>query len=298
VEEQDTLKTYLDDLLQKATVGASDHGQRNRLLTDIRESIYTRSIEHALRPGEAVYVFQDAIEWVDDLQRALNPLCRNDEASTATLRKALGEKSRYLTNSSDVLFPLRNLVDAISKGERSEHYWSVDLDGLSECTRKYLTTKWAPIPWVEQMMAQAFVFQETLSFVESVRGRTFLGAMFGRRGATARSIILSLLQLAVVIYVFFAAAERFELWVGIIAGLGTYRLFSMSSPVKHETDTRLVQLSADMASVYQILGHDPLAPALIRERLIETAHRGAVWPAGLFNLIDAACKRNSSVVAS
>jgi len=290
-ELEGSLQRVLDETLN----GLAAHGHRAKLLTSLRDEICRRANEQARGnisraiSGHAAWEFKEAISWVDELQNALNPICRDDSVAPA-LRKALGDKSWYAANPKDWLFPWRNLSEAITKGQKSEHYWRVDMDLLSACANTYVRSPWGNVPWIERMIASAFVYAETLAFAENVRGKSILGAMFGQSGQVARSFVIAAIYLGIVAFVFLGAADAVGGWAAVVAALLTYRLLSFSPTLKEQQ--RVARLFGDMAGVYQIFGHDPVAPALVRERLMDTSNRGAVWPAGLVNVVERACDRN------
>src|SRR5436309_396745 len=88
------LEGSLQRVLDESLNGLAAHGHRAKLLTSLRDEICGRANEQARGnisraiSGHAAWEFQGAISWVDELQDALNPICRDDSVAPA-LRKAL-----------------------------------------------------------------------------------------------------------------------------------------------------------------------------------------------------------------
>jgi hypothetical protein len=86
--------------------------------------------------------------------------------------------------------------------------------------------------------------------------------------------------------------RRIEAWAGVVVALITYKLLQF--PSTKDEQMNVSRLVGDMSSVYQLIMHKPSSPSLIRERLLFTSNQGAVWPAGLFNLVELACSNEHS----
>jgi hypothetical protein len=65
---------------------------------------------------------------------------------------------------------------------------------------------------------------------------------------------------------------------------------------KHEkTIEKNAELFDVMNDVYEILKEGTISPKYLREKLYETSNKGAVWPAGIFMVVDHAIKRNPAI---
>ena len=163
--------------------------------------------------------------------------------------------------------------------------WRVDMDGVSDCAARYLKAPWGNAPPVEQLMVEALAFAEIQAFAFHIQG---VGGVLPKTARKLWNVVKAAVVVIIVWYVANGADARFGHWAGILV-FGVFLAYALRFRTSEKA-----KLFGDMCSVYQILGHSPVCTALVRERVFATSNAGAVWPAGMPNLVERAYLRNAA----
>lgn len=289
-DDADNVRETLDTLASEESANLPEFCQKRRLIEELKAGVLHQVQKSEISPPDAAYYFREAIRWLDELQFSTNPLVGSPEAPDSTrLKAALSKESSDIANHPEqYVWVHRDVVRAVTSAKATDALWRVDMDGVSRCAQTYLNARWACVPNIERLMVEALAFAEIHAYSISVKG------FWGVFPPAIRHIWISaksLVWIAVILYVANGATEQLGLWAGILSAVTMY--FVIGRPQTSLTGiVANAKLLAEMYSVYAILGHNPACPSLIRERVIATSNLGAVWPAGMPNLVERAFRRN------
>jgi hypothetical protein len=79
------------------------------------------------------------------------------------------------------------------------------------------------------------------------------------------TVIKSLVRLTALLYVAYGATEMFGLGAGLLSASAMYYFLRIPPAPLLADRLRKAKLLEEMQSVYQILGHSPVCPALVRD---------------------------------
>jgi len=76
---------------------------------------------------------------------------------------------------------------------------------------------------------------------------------------------------------------------------GVFRFITRKGNKQKKVIEKSAELLDAMHGVYEILKEGTISPKYLREKLYETSKKGAVWPVGVFMVVDHAIKRNYAI---
>jgi hypothetical protein len=288
--ESDPVQAAVTAVVNEAIEKLPAYCQKRGLLQNMSAGIQGAAIRKNWHSATARYYTTHAVEWLDDLQAAANPLYRYPDTPAAEqLRKRLGPDSEAVKHPEGWIWYRRNLLPAVTEGSASKEYLEVDKDAVSDCAARYLREPWAVLPQLEIIMVEMLAYAEALAFSDHVLG---IGSLLGKTGRKVWVSIGGIVQVVATVFVASEASRVYGLWVGLLAGAAMYYFVASKTSPFRQHKKEQAELLVEMTSVYQILGHRPACPGLVRERIYASSNSGVVWPAAMPSLVEHAAARN------
>jgi hypothetical protein len=225
-DDENLIDMAVRTLARERSAELNEGCQKQRLIDDIEGAVIRWTVASKLTPHDAAFWFGHAMDWLDELQVAANPLCRSyGEQENEKLRKSLEGAGQSLKEPLGVIWIRRDLVRAVTNEKSPDALWRVDMDGVSECAGEYLRQPWANVPSVERLMVEMLTFSEALAFAQAAKIE--VAGLFGPISPFVRwpwIVFKSLVRVAAILYVAYGAAEMFGLWAGLLGATAMYYL--------------------------------------------------------------------------
>jgi hypothetical protein len=179
-------------------------------LNQVIQQAISHSIDHALHADEFRRRLREGIEFVEDLQRVLNPLV--DENGLETITKqyrdllANHEKS---ANPQSWIWRHRSVRNAFLTGEKGGRYWPIYMDAVAGLCQQYLEKRWLHCQLLDHLLIDALIYQEGLSFGEQVKEALLGGGLISALSASNQN---------------FYKAQRRKMWKDSLQRLVIYGL--------------------------------------------------------------------------
>lgn len=310
------LEEYLEDypavLPYKGDELRDFHSQFNEILKQVGTNI----VFYSNSRGENVHQFKAK---VDDAFNILGSIrfATNDELRERNLLKDLEDLGPGAERDwgEHTIWRHGDLALAIKQGFGSKHQRKIEADELQREVIKYLSRPWMENSQLERIIVDALAYCEISGFAEHVKMGAFPfdGTYFQAGGNVERMFWLRLqrrlvkatLLLGIPIglgWYFWNHGYGSEVMVAAAGGAGLimlylgYRLVRWILGTKPQTGAEKNQeLLMHMCGVYDMLGKEVVSPTALREQLMETTRRGALWPGAMFSILDYAIRRNPVV---
>lgn len=175
------------------------------------------------------------------------------------------------------------LRPAHSVGDSTQTLPPPNMEAAGELAHYYANSLWAQSPALELWLARMLTFAEVDALVRQV----------------APSLKPSKLDLVIAIGLYVIAviasievAERYGGGMGITVFAIWMGLFRFKETVKLKAQARIAQVAEALRSTYNILLRNPPSPAEVARALEQAEALNAVWPHGLWTLIEKALARD------
>lgn len=218
---------------------------------------------------------KDALAFLEEIQEDLNPL-----SSEAPDSQRANEQRNRLTEFEQTCDPKSWVwmhMDANSEIQASKALpdpWRYSEIPLTDLIFAYFRKPWLENPAIEFIMADALIFRSTLDFGIQINKIN----SWNTRGLSVGCVLVGL-----------AVAYFQGLWLGILVGA----LCGGFGKIYHYFQNRNSEkLLGEMISVSNLFSDARISPEFVKQRLLATAERGAVWPVGAIALVEHAAKRN------
>ena len=195
--------------------------------------------------------------------------------------------------------------------EESGHYWPIDTERLMEVCTEYLRQPWIHCSIIDRILVDASIYIETLNTVRYFKPE-FLsrGFVFGylqddhyKRTYQMLpkfsfwNLVVSFVAISAIGIIGFSVTERYGIGVGVLAGVCLLALYktiqAKNRQDNYDVISRQNKTLLMMLDMSVMTGKEPLSPKHLRERLRKVEDVGAVWPVGVFPILDNAIARNS-----
>ncbi len=302
------VKDYLDENLLKPTKNeensGSFHSQFNEIAGQVAQSVTRYCKDHG----------EDSWRCVDKLSDAFGIL--------TSIQFATNEKAAH------TIWYHGNAFFAFQEGFESNYSRKVWIDYLQEEARKYLLRPWMENERLEWIIVDALTFGTVTGFGEEIKKHdprpvSILGfntAYFSAKGnldkMAWKTIQHRLTKFGIKLAVFIGApiAIGWHFWsvgyedkvsiagviyIGLMFLYLAYRFWRWISGKKQRPELEeykeFYSTLIDMMAVYDVLGGAVISPTAFRERLLDTARKGAEWPGAIFSILDHAIQRNPAI---
>ena len=320
------LKQYFSQhLLEEPKDQAFFHSQFNPIARAVAERIakYSKSI------GEDSDQFKDRLSDAYDVITSIRYATNEDihiRSRLSAEQQARRDKREYRWGEHTIWYH-GDLQLAFQKDYQSEYARKVEVDILQGEAVKYLLRPWMENQQLEWIIVDALTFATVTSFGEELkqhaRGAGFLGlnfAYFSTKGnitkmmwkrsqhrltvQLAKAAIFFGMPIAVGWYFFNKGYQEWMIVGGVAYGaLLTIvllykilrRLFPGEPKSQFDKYGDYLDLLGEMWVTYDLLQGTVVSPTLLRERLLDAANKGAVWPGAIFSILDHVIQRNPAV---
>ncbi len=298
------------------------YSQYNTLLKQLADSVANFSIDTNESEDQFEMRLYDAFEILDDIRSALieSEEINNDEIEDEQ------DKYEYSNKEAHELWSHGNIYGAFHEGFESKHSKKIDKEWLTQQAIKYLHRPWMENELMEWIIVDSLMFGEISGFGESIKQYSptkFLNinpqyyVAKGNIDKMDRQNIKKYFEtltnkiigfVAVPFLIGFYSYHKFSKeWV-VLASIVYFSLLSISLLIRktYFSVTRKykkevvatndnIELFGAMFSIYEILKSSTISPTYLRDRLIETSRRGAVWPSAVLMIVDHAVNRNPAI---
>jgi hypothetical protein len=314
-KKKETLSKFL--LIEKGI----NFSQYNKIIKEVANNVsnYSDSI------GESADEFEqrllDALAVVSNIRFAVNEdihqnnLTCNGENETENSAEASNNGKE---KSCHTLWFHADIKLSFWKGPESEYSRKILKDELFDCVTRYIQRPWMATGFLEWIMVDALVYDETREFGEAIKQispKSILGfswGYFADKGDMGKMMfkrgIYSLIGTIIKFFIFICApialawrsfnrGDEQQAIFGLFAYFGLLFLVNVFNPKRKlkEDAQRNFQLFTKMTDAYSQLHGYPSSAKFIRERLVSVANEGAVWPNPIFVILDYALKRGSDL---
>jgi hypothetical protein len=322
----EALAQYLSGhLVEKPKDDRYFYSQYNTIAQTIAKSIakYSKSI------GEDSDQFEDRLQDAFDRITSIRDATNEDvgrENWLSSEQKARRDKRKHKWTEHAIWYH-GEAQFAFQEGYESEYMRKVDVDSLQEEAIKYLRRPWMENEDLERIVTDALMFATVTAFGEELKqyapGVSIFGlnlAYFSAKGnimkmmwkRTQYRLTAQIVKVAVFLGVPIAAGwyffnKGYQDWV-VLGGIayGTVlavvvlykvlrRLFRGKPKSVFEKYDDYLELLGELWVTYDLLKGRVVSPTLLKERLLDAAKKGAVWPGAIFSILDHAIQRNPAV---
>lgn len=224
----------------------------------------------------------EALDFLRQIQQQLNPLVPDSMVGTQRAdeyRSLLTDFERSCDPRSWIWMRM-NVETEVNAKKDADNYFRVSMLPMNDLTFTYIRNPILQYPAIEFIMADAMACHTTLEFgVKVEREKTW---------STRSLFTVSVIAGAIIAY--FSG-----LWVGLGVG-GVLAPFGLIYQ-HHNRRARMV-LYREMLSVCGLFSDSRISPEFVRQRLLSSTEKGAIWPVGLLSVVEHAAKRDSTTWVS
>lgn len=322
------VKNYLDENLLKPTENEENswsfHSQFNEIAGQVAQSVTRYCKDHGEDSSQCVDKLSDAFDILTSIRYATNEKTHHNSFSDEESEEKKVEREK----TDHTIWYHGNALFAFQEGFESKYSRKVEIDYLQEEARKYLLRPWMENERLEWIIVDALTFSAVTGFGEEIKQHalgpvSILGlnmAYFSAKGNIKKMIWkriqYGLTKFGIKLAVFIGAPVAIgwyfwsvgyqdkvsiagAIYIGLMVLYLSYRFLRWIFGKKQRPELGKYEEFLDtlnhMMAAYDMLGGAVVSPTAFRQRLLDTARKGAAWPGAIFSILDHAIQRNPAI---
>jgi len=203
---------------------------------------------------------------------------------------------------------------ALTDGYTSDKHLQFERGDLWHQIAKYLERPWLQSPALEWLLVDAMIYHELVQFADAIKLEMPGGGYFKAEGNLEKMNLIRIkwrLRVLAVKAAIFLGTPAVAVWwafkqgnadAAFVSGAAYIALMIVWTiwervrrlvwkPKKSQHETAL-ELWGEMSNVYKLLNPPIINPTLVKEALIKTKEKGAVWDTAAYTLVERAIARD------
>lgn len=259
-----------DDIIDKKYPGAAS--TRRLVASELASSFLT--FYRTLEVGK---------DFSDDELQSMREAIENDVALWRQLDEMLSMADDCVSATQANEYAGWRLRPAHSIGSTKQELPPPNAEAAGQLAHHYTTSPWAQSPALELWLARMLAFAEVDALARQVAPSL---------KPTKLDLLIAIGLYAVAIAASIEVGDRYGGGLGITAFAIWMGLFRFKEVVKLKSQAPIVQVAEALRSTYNILLRNPPSPAEVARALEQAETLNAVWPHGLWTLIEKALARH------